>query len=319
MSNDIKELVQDIKQMRLRRKTAFQSNFLTETYLPFTKIESDLFSIILSLLKKDTYEYKLNIKDLLRVLNMTENNYQSIINSLEGLSKKQIKFRYNAELNTRQRIVNVIDYIDFPIDKIGINDTLTISLSKGIIPHLFNLKQNFTSYQISSFLVLRTTYSKKLYTLFSQFKHTGKLIKTKEEIQYLLGVNYSDFSVLMSKEIKPSIKEITDKTNINNIKISPIKKGKSVSGYIFHFDWTSPQLEIPILPPSMNKDEVNVYDNLITNFHLTNFQSQKILDAVPFRDITKTLYQITLSKDKIRTSIGSYTCAIFNKKFNLDL
>ena len=301
------------------RKTGFQSNFLTETYLPFTKIESDIFSIILSILKRDTYEYKLNIKDLLRVLNMTENNYQSIINSIEGLSKKQIKFRYDTELNTRQRIVNVIDYIDFPLDRPGINDTLTITLSRGIIPHLFNLKQNFTSYQISSFLVLRTTYSKKLYTLFSQYKHTGKLIKTKDEIQYLLGVNYSDFSVLMSKEIKPSIKEITDKTNINNIKISPIKKGKSVSGYIFYFDWTSPQLEIPILPPSMNSQELNVYDNLITNYQLTNYQSKKILDNVPYLDITKTIYQINLSKSKITTSIGSYTCGVFKKKFGLDL
>lgn len=301
------------------RKTGFQSNFLTETYLPFTKIESDIFSIILSILKRDTYEYKLNIKDLLRVLNMTENNYQSIINSIEGLSKKQIKFRYDTELNTRQRIVNVIDYIDFPLDRPGINDTLTITLSRGIIPHLFNLKQNFTSYQISSFLVLRTTYSKKLYTLFSQYKHTGKLIKTKDEIQYLLGVNYSDFSVLMSKEIKPSIKEIIDKTNINNIKITPIKKGKSVSGYIFHFDWSSPQLEIPILPPSMNSQEINVYDNLITNYQLTNYQSKKILDNIPYLDITKTLYQINLSKNKITTSIGSYTCGVFKKKFGLDL
>jgi hypothetical protein len=184
---------------------------------------------------------------------------------------------------------------------------------------LFNLKQNFTSYQISSFLVLRTTYSKKLYTLFSQYKHTGKLIKTKDEIQYLLGVNYSDFSVLMSKEIKPSIKEIIDKTNIDNIKITPIKKGKSVSGYIFHFDWSSPQLEIPILPPSMNSQEINVYDSLITNYQLTNFQSKKILDNVPYLDITKTLYQINLSKSKITTSIGSYTCGVFKKKFGLDL
>ena len=140
---------------------------------------------------------------------MTENNYQSIINSLEGLSKKGIGLR----LNKRLVLFNVIDYIDLPVDKIGINDTLTISLSNGIIPHLFNLKQDFTSYNLSSFLVLRTTYSKRLYTLFSQYKDIGSVIKTKEEIQYLLGVNYSDFSVLMSKEIKPSIDEIIEKTD----------------------------------------------------------------------------------------------------------
>ena len=207
-----------------------QSNILTESYLPFTKIEIDIFSIILSHIDQGTYEYSLIIKDLLRLLNMTENNYQSIINSLEGLSKKGIVLR----LNKRLVLFNVIDYIDLPVYNLGINSIVRISLSKGIIPHLFNLKQNFTSYSLSSFLVLRTTYSKRLYTLFSQYKDIGILIKTKEEIQYLLGVNYSDFSILMSKVIKPSIDEIIEKTDINSISIDSIKKCKNVLGYIFN-------------------------------------------------------------------------------------
>lgn len=274
---------------------------------------------MLSILKPATLEYKLNIKELLGVLNISTNNYSVVISAIEGLSKKQIKFRYDNAINTRQRIVNVIDFVDFPIDKLGIHDTLTITLSQGIIPYLFDLKANFTSYQIQSFLSLKTTYSKKLYTLFSQFKHTGKLIKTKEELQYVLGVNYSDFSVLMAKEIKPSIKEICGKTNIKNIKTTPIKSGRGVSGYIFHFNWTSPQLELPMLPTSMSKEEINLYDLLVSTFNLSNYQATKVLDNIPYRDITKTLYQIRQVKDKIKTSIGAYTCGVFRNKFGLDL
>jgi plasmid replication initiation protein len=299
------------------RNTGFQSNFLTETYLPFTKMESDLFTILLSILKKDSFEYKLNIKELMKVLKLNETNYSVIIKALEGLSKKQIKFRYNTETNLRQRIINVIDYIDFPLDKIGINTTLTITLSSGIIPHLFNLKQNFTSYQIQSFLLLKTTYSKKLYTLFSQFKHTGKVIKTKQELQYLLGVNYTDFSVLMAKEIKPSIKEIMEKTNINNINLQPIKNGKFITGYIFLFDWKNPQLEFNYLPPTINEKELKLYDDLKTNYNLSSYQINLLMENIPTNDIFKTLYEIQLNKDKIKTNLSSYTWGVFSKKYNL--
>jgi hypothetical protein len=57
------------------RSSCLQSGILAETYLPYTKNELDIFSIILSMVKEGTYEYRLNVKDLLTVLNMKDKHY----------------------------------------------------------------------------------------------------------------------------------------------------------------------------------------------------------------------------------------------------
>ena len=211
--------------------SCLQSVKITETYLPYTKRELDIFSIILSMIKDGTYEYKLNVKELLVMMDMRDSNYLSIVNSLDGLSKKGISFRFDMELNTRHSIIRVIDYIDYNNDRPGIYDTFTISLSSGIIPYLLD-KGSYTQYDLNSFLSLNSIYSKRLYTLFSHYKGTGngRVIITKEEMQYLFGVNYMDFSVLMAKKIRPSIDEIIDKTDIDSINIDKVKRG-----YVFTF------------------------------------------------------------------------------------
>lgn len=302
------------------RSKIFQSNYLTETYLPFTKTESDLFAIMISTLKADKFEYEYSVKQLLELLRITDNNYMYLIEALEGLSKKQIKFDYYSE-KQRQRITNVIDYIDYPIDKesTGINDKIVIQLTRGIIPHLFNLKENFTVYEVQSFLALKSTYSKKLYTIFAQYKGLGKLTKTPEEIQTLIGTNYRDFRVLLSKVIKPCIEEIQLKTNIKNIVIEPLKKGRKIEAYKFVFDWVNTQLELALLPPSIDVETVQVYDQLINEYRLTKTQATLIIEHLPVREIRKTFYDISIQKvnNKI-DNIGGYTLAIFRNKFKLN-
>ena len=96
---------------------------------------------------------------------------------------------------------------------------------------------NYTSYDLNSFLSLKSIYSKRLYTLFSHYRGTGRgrVIITKGDMQYLFGVNYMDFSVLMSKKIRPSIDEIIDKTDIDSINIDKVKRGKNDIAYVFTF------------------------------------------------------------------------------------
>lgn len=309
-----------MSKLKIKDKQVFQSNYLTENYLPFTKIESDLFAVIIANLKTNVFSYNFEIKEILKILNISDNNYNDLLQALEGLSKKQIKFNYNAE-TLRQRITNVIDYIDYPINKIGINDKITIQLTQGIIPHLFNLKGNFTVYEIQSFLVLKSTYSKKLYTLFAQYKQPKteyKIIKTAEEIQTLLGTNYRDFRVLMAKVIKPSIDEIMFKTNIENVVIEPIKTGRKITAYKFNFNWQKTQLEMALLPPLTNLQTLNQFDELLNKYKLTREQARIIIENVPPKEIGIIFNQITLQIVNHKVdNVGGYTLTIFKNKFKL--
>ena len=193
------------------------------------------------------------------------------------------------------------------------DDTVSLTISSEIVPHLFNLKTYFTSYETKSYLRLQSLMAKKLYTLFAQFKNTGSLIKTKEELQDVLGTNYKDFSVLMAKNIKPSIDEIEEVTNISNISIHPIKSGRTITTYKFMFGWSSPQLELKLLPTSMDNKQLSLYEKLLKIYHLTNHQATTILQHVEEKEIHKTLHQLQLNKKEIK-NIGAYTTALFKDR-----
>jgi hypothetical protein len=108
-----------------------------------------------------------------------------------------------------------------------------------------------------------------------------------------------------------------EKTNINNINLQPIKNGKFITGYIFLFDWKNPQLEFNYLPPTINEKELKLYDDLKTNYNLSSYQINLLMENIPTNDIFKTLYEIQLNKDKIKTNLSSYTWGVFSKKYNL--
>jgi hypothetical protein len=124
----------------------------------------------------------------------------------------------------------------------------------------------------------------------------------------------------MSKVIKPSIKEIQEKTNVKNIKIKPIKKGNKIEGYYFLFDYHLQQLEIPLLPVNYGVKELNQYEILTKEYGLTSNQSQKIIDMVPPKEISKILYDIQLlDLNKQLRNKGGYTLSIFNSKYDMNI
>jgi hypothetical protein len=295
------------------RKNIYQSNYITQSYLPFTKQESNLMAIILSTLEKDERNYVWNIKNLLKVMKIEGKHYTSLIDSINGLFDKAITIKHERETE-KIRLLSRIKYVDD--DNIRWNDNVELTISNEIAPHLFNLKKLFTVYETASYLRLGALVSKKLYTVFAQYKTIGKITMEPNEIQRLLGTNYKSFAVLLSKNIKPAIEEIEDLTNVNNIKIIPVKNGRKIVAYKFEFDWQKKQMEIPLLPPSLNSDELRLYERLITDFWLTNFQAKKVVETLVIKDVNRTLFQITNDKTTIR-NVGAYTVNILKKKFGL--
>lgn len=308
------------------RDSVFQSNYITQSYLPFTKLESDIFTIILGSLKPETNEYTFNIKSLLDYLNIDHKNYKTLIEGLNNLYEKSIIIKHRKNVSKGEnprvytekvRLLSRIKYLN-PSEQIHINDDITLNISTEIQPHLFNLKSFFTSYETKSFISLSSIYSKRLYTQFSMWKSTGKILLSKDQIQELLGTNYKDFSVLNSKIIKPSIKEIEEKTNVSKIKIKPLKKGKKIVSYYFLFDYHLQQLEIPLLSNQTTTENLNQLDRLQNQFGLSLNQSRVIIENVPVKDINKILYQIkTQDLDNKIKNIGGYTISIFKNKYNL--
>ncbi|MBZ7982826.1 replication initiation protein [Campylobacter sp. RM12640] len=87
---------------------------------------------------------------------------------------------------------------------------------------LNDLLGNFTSFQLSEFMALKSKYSKSLYRLLKQYKHTGKCLIYKNDWQ-----GFCDFisipkdynqSKIDEKILKPAILELGGETNLFNTK-----------------------------------------------------------------------------------------------------
>jgi plasmid replication initiation protein len=298
------------------RDNVYQSNQITQSHLPFTKLEADIFTLTLATLKAEKSKYVYNIKDIMLHLKLEAKHYKNFVGALNGLYEKSIIIKHENGATEKIRLLSQIKYQD--PKNISINDDVEITITESIKPHLFDLKKHYTIYETNSFLQLDSINSKKLYTIFAQFKSTGKIRMSKQQIQDVLNVNYHDFSVLMAKVIKPSIKEIMNKTNVKNIDIQPIKRGRIIDGYYFNFEYKVYQLELPLLPKETTPKQLEIYDQLINKFRLTKSQATTILENVAPQEINKTFYDlnIQLNNHKVE-NIGGYTLTIFKNKFNL--
>jgi hypothetical protein len=315
--DDYNKLINGVVSKVKFNNEVYHSNHITQSHLPFTRMEADIFTLILAMLKPDKMTYNFTLKELMYYIKLEPKNYKQFIQSLENLYEKSIIIKHKNEDVEKVRLLGRIKY---PNSKNkSINDVVEIDINSSIKHHLFNLKNNFTIYETHSFLRLNSINSKKFYTLFSRFKESETLIISKEQIQEVLDVKYSDFSVLMSRVIKPCLEEIQDKTNIKNITITPIKQGRQIVSYRFKFKNKIVQKEMVLLPPTITPKQLNIFENLITNFNLSERQASIIIEHLPTDNITKELHLINIAKinNKINTSVSGYTITIFKNKYGL--
>lgn len=106
-----------------------------------------------------------------------------------------------------------------------------------IIPALFGLKKNFTSYQLKQASALRSIHSWRLLELLMRYESTGWAEYSIEDFAASMEATTKqreNFAAIRRKIIEPAIKELTQKDNWL-IEWRPINKGRRVAGLHFKF------------------------------------------------------------------------------------
>lgn len=122
-----------------------------------------------------------------------------------------------------EKIINLFD--EFTIYKYV--ETLEIervelSINKKFSYLLNDLLGNFTSFQLSEFIALKSKYSKSLYRLLKQYKNTGKCLIYKNDWQGFcdfmsIPTNYR-LKDIDNRVLQPAILELGGETNLFNTK-----------------------------------------------------------------------------------------------------
>lgn len=197
-----------------------QANALTNARYEYTETQANIFLVLLSKLRKDSPDdvYQISVTELESLTNK-KLNYKQLRNSTEEMMSRvhKINTHHNGKEVFRQLVLfKRIDYI------LG-TGTIELEFNEYAIPHLFDLKDNFTSFQVHAALNLASKHAKRIYQICSQWKDKGQTRKVSIlDLKKTLGLaddkgneEYTVLAMFKKKVLDVAVKQINEKTDLH--------------------------------------------------------------------------------------------------------
>jgi hypothetical protein len=173
-----KEVIKQSSNIEIR-----QDNAITTARYDYSACQLDILFYLLSKLKKDDDMSTTYFIYVTEIESMTGRkwNYQQLREATEDLGSRM--FEVESDKSYKQLwIFQKVEYIKG-------HGCLEIALSQYIRPYLFDLKNNFTSYQLHSVLKLTSKYAKRIYAICSQWKDLGESKQFDiDDLKYILKI-----------------------------------------------------------------------------------------------------------------------------------
>ena len=302
-----------------KKQTLTEHNTLITAHYDMSAPEQDIFSLVITQLRKEDPPdqlYRVSIKDI------------------EELATKQINYQ-TAEKTAKKllsRVCTIIRDNGDPLYVAMISDAehirgagyLEIGISPKLRPYLVDLKNNFTRYQLRIFGALRSKYSKRIYKMLSQFKSTGIMRISVEELKKRLKlldpktgkeVFLKDWTTFVKKVLEVAKREVNELSDLR-FTYEAKKTGRKFTNLEFKIA----RVALEELQAKHGEDQAtaDLHKRLVSYFKLSDWQATDIIVHVPDKEIGKTLYEIQVQVINHRIqNIGGYTAKIFDSKYNL--
>lgn len=199
--------------------------------------EMDLLTVLFTTIEKDSEDIRtvrIKISDLIEVFGLSGN---SAYKNIAVISRKLLS-----------RVIEVYDKEEKSLSQFQILSKAKYFHGEGyaeyrfneeLKPHLLNLKQ-YAKFMIENSLILKSFYSKRVYELIIQYKNTHKQGKWQRQISIsdlksYLGIKKEEYARIdnfKTRVLNPSIKEITEKTDIN-LNFEFVKQGRTPTDVLF--------------------------------------------------------------------------------------
>ena len=184
-------------------------------------------------------------------------------------------------------IVNWFEKISY----INHDATVTFKVNEEMAPHLFNLKKNFTAYQLINTIRLDSIYSIRLYELLKQYVPAGDVNKTLVGLKTILGIEkqYKRYNHFKSRVLEVARKELKARTDIR-FKYEEIKTGRRVTS-----------IQFLVFPNTKNTKKDKIMDVLDTQ----SIEYRTLLNLLPKEQQRKKTIQYKIEQ-KFRKKGAEY-------------
>jgi plasmid replication initiation protein len=293
----------------LKHKTLVCHNALITARYEMTLAEKDIVYMLMAQLREDDPVDKV---------------YTIYVQEIEKLTGKEVNYR-NFERNTMKLVTrgyrikegdNILQVcLVSSVRHIKGQGKIEVRIDPGMRPYLFNLKKEFTKHGLFMAISLQSIYSRRLYEMLCQFKHTGLMRISLDELKDRLCIinpvtkrdKYANWSDFTRKVVEVAKRELEEHTDIN-FTYAGEKRGRKYTNLEFKINYTQKQLAVPELSPKQEE----IYKRLTERHQLSKWQADLILKKIPEDIIHRTLYDIQVKNinGEIK-NMGGFTANAF--------
>jgi len=294
-----------------------QHNAITTARYEYSELQLDLFFYLLSMLRKDK----------------TDGTYEIVVKDLSTMTGKEYKYGYlrkaTEEMGSRMFEVSTPKSYEqlwmFQRVKYVIGEgRIEIEFANPIKPYLFDLKDNFTSFQLYAALRLSSKYAKRIYALCSQWKDKGQTQTfSLDEFKKMLALlddkgneQYKQIGQFKQFVLDESVKQINRHTDLE-ISYTLQKRGRSFQNITFTVKAQPLAVILPVKdePAKVGVAPAGVLDAQYQNARLflekwnikrTDVVNQIMNSAQLVQEVNKFAYELQTGKVKVEKNVAGY-------------
>jgi plasmid replication initiation protein len=294
-----------------------QHNAITSARYEYSELQLDIFFYMLSLLKKDK----------------KDGMYEIVIKDLTALTGKKYEYGYlrraTAEMGSRVFEISTPKLFEqlWMFKRVAYvigEGRIEIEFTEPIKPYLFDLKDNFTSFELYAALRLGSKYAKRLYMICSQWKDKGETpVYTIDELKRMLALldskgneQYQQISQFKQFVLDESVKQINQHTDLE-IGYTLHKRGRSFHSVTFTVKAQPLAVMLPVTtePAKLGTAPVGVSDAQYQNARLllekwsvkrADIVNQIMNSADLVQEVNKFAYELQTGKVKVETNVAGY-------------
>lgn len=208
-------------------------------------------------------EHALSAKEFSEIFQADISNcYRFLHKSCKKLMKTSVILE-KPELNETWEI-NVCSTAQYN-QKVG---TITIKFTDDIMPYLAQVKERFVLYNIKEIGNFGSLYTTRLYELIQEFKETGWLRKSVQQLReiFAIGVKFTAYKDFKQRTFAHACKEINDNYDLD-LNFKEIKEGRKVVAVEFSFK--------PVVVMKVTNQKTGLESNIYTKQTSRNTSNKK--------------------------------------------